>query len=114
MLPTGRVEVEGSRIRHVTSAIVRDNGDIIANLALVRIAFERIKRVAHRHVSRPCDAAIGAERIEELRIGVISSVPRVVPNGIEPSIRRYRKRAEPVPLTRINRVVIDSARRAKG
>jgi len=59
-----RVEVERGGIRYVTACFIGNDGDIIAYLALVRIAFERIKRIAHRHVRRPCPASVGAKGIE--------------------------------------------------
>ena len=59
-----RVEVESSRIRNVTAGIIGNNRDIIPYLALVRIALERIKRIAHRHIGRPGHPGIGAEGIE--------------------------------------------------
>ena len=37
-----------------------------------------------------------------------------MPDSIEPSIGRYSKGAEPVPFARVNRVVINLDRRAKG
>jgi len=83
-----RVEIKRGRIRHVATRVVRNDGDVIAYLVLIRIAFERIKGIAHGDVRRPRDAAIRAERIEQLRIGVIRSVPRVEPDGINSSIRR--------------------------
>jgi len=58
------VEVESGGIGRIAARIVRNNGDVIAYLALIRIAFERIKRIAHRDVSRPGDARVSAERIE--------------------------------------------------
>ena len=64
MLVRVRVEVERGGIRHVASGVVRNNCDVIAYLVLLRIAFERGKRIAHRDVRRPGDAAIGTERIE--------------------------------------------------
>ena len=88
MLAPVRVEIKRGRIRHVATRVVRNNGDVIAYLVLIRIAFERIKGIAHGDVRRPRDAAIRAERIEQLRIGVIRSVPRVEPDGINSSIRR--------------------------
>jgi len=59
-----RVEVERRRIRHITSGVVRNNCDVIADLVLLRIAFERGKRIGHRNVRRPANAAVGTERIE--------------------------------------------------
>ena len=61
---TTRVEIERGRIRHVAAGIVRNNGDVIAYLVLIWIAFERIKRRAHRNVRRPGNAGVSAERIE--------------------------------------------------
>src|SRR5262249_41279315 len=52
--------------------------------------------------------------IEQLRIGVIRSVACVVPYGIQPSIGRYRKCAEPMPLAGVERIIIDLERRAEG
>ena len=86
---------------------VRNDGDVIAYLVLVRIAFEWIKRIAYRHIRRPRDAGVSAKGIKQLRVGVVGSVARVIPDSIEPSIRRYGKCAEPVPLAGVNRIVID-------
>jgi type II secretory pathway component PulM len=64
VLSPARVEVVSSRIRHIAAGVVRDDGDVIAYLALVRPAFERIKGITRRHVRRPGDAAVGAVGIE--------------------------------------------------
>ena len=64
MLSPARIEVESSGVRHVASCVVRDNGDVIADLVLVRPAFERIKRGAHRDIRRPRHPAVGAIGIE--------------------------------------------------
>ena len=114
MLSVVRIEVERSRVRHVAAGFIGNHGDIITYLALVGIAFEWIKRIAHRHVWRPCHASVGAKGIEQLRVCVVGSIPCVIPDSIESSIGRYRERAEPVPLTRVNRIVIDLDRRTKG
>jgi hypothetical protein len=37
------VEIKCGSIRHIAARLVRDNGDVIADLVLVRIALERIK-----------------------------------------------------------------------
>jgi hypothetical protein len=108
-----RIEVKRSRIRHVASGIVGYDSDIIAYLVLVRIAFKRIKRIAHRNVRRPGHAGVSAIGIEKLRVRVVGSVSRVMPDSIEPSIGRYSKGAEPVPLARVDRVVIDLHRRTE-
>ena len=113
MLSGVRVEIKGRGIRHIASGIVRNDGNVIAYLVLVRIAFERIKRIAHRNIRRPRDAAIGAPGIKKLRVGIVRSVARVQPDCINSAIRRNRKRAKPVPLRLIYRVVIDAAWRAE-
>jgi hypothetical protein len=59
-----RVKVERRRIRHIATGVVRNNGDVIAYLVLLRIAFERGKRIAHRDVRRPSDAAVGTPGVE--------------------------------------------------
>ena len=64
VLTVVRVEVESGRVRHVATGFIGDNGDVVADLALVRIAFGRIKRGTHRDVGRPGRASVGAVRIE--------------------------------------------------
>jgi hypothetical protein len=65
MPPDGvRVDVESGGIRHVAAGLVRYNRDVIAYLAIVWITCMRIKRIAHRNVSRPRHAAVGAEGIK--------------------------------------------------
>ena len=81
---------------------------------MIRIAFERIKGIAHGDVRRPRDAAIRAERIEQLGIRVICSIARVQPHRIDPSIGGYRQGAKPVPLVVIDWIVINPVRSAKG
>ena len=114
MLIPVRIEVKCRRIRHVATSVIGNNRDVISDLGLVRITFKWVKHVAYLYVSRPRNSGIGAGRIEQLRIGVIGSVTRVIPNSIQPPIRRYRERAEPMPFTGINRIVIDLVRRAEG
>ena len=60
------IEVKRSRIRHVAPSIIGDDSDIVAYLVLIRVAFERIKRIANRHIGSPSDAAISAPGIEQL------------------------------------------------
>jgi hypothetical protein len=88
MLAPARVEVERGGIRHIGSGVIRHERDVVAYLILVGPAFQRIKGVAYRYVRRPGHAAISAIRVEQLRIGVIRSVPRVIPHRINASIRR--------------------------
>ncbi len=108
-----RVKIERSRICHVAARVVRHDGDVIAYFVLARIALLRIKRNAHCHIGRPGEAGIGAVRIEQLRINIVCSVPRVVPNSIQTSIRCDCKCAKPVPFIR-SRVVVDLVWRAEG
>ena len=109
-----RIEVKCSRIRHVAPSIVGDDSDVIAYLVLIRIAFERIKRVANRHIGSPSDAGVSAIGIEKLRVRVVRGVSGVMPNRIQATIGRYSKGSEPVPLARVNRVVINLVRRTEG
>ena len=51
MLPTARVKVKRGRISYIASCVIGNNGDIVADLILVRITFVRIKRGADWHVS---------------------------------------------------------------
>ena len=64
MLPPARIEVESGGIRHIATGVVRHDGNVIAYLALIRPAFERIKGITHRDIRRPGNAAVGAVRIE--------------------------------------------------
>ena len=64
MLSPVRVKVERGRIRHVAARVIRNDGDVVADLVLVRIAFERIKRIADRNVGRPGHAGISTIGIE--------------------------------------------------
>jgi len=109
-----RIKVEGRGVRYVTAGFIGNHRDIVAYLALIWIAFERIKRIAHRNVRCPGYAGIGTKGIEQLRIRVIGSIARVVPHRVESSVRRYRERAKPMPFVRINRVVVNLYRCAKG
>ena len=60
------VEIEGRGVGDISSGVIRDNSDVIAYFVLHRVPFERRERSAHRDVRSPCDAAIRAERIEQL------------------------------------------------
>ena len=66
MLSPVWIEIERSRVCHVTAGFIGNDCDVVAYFALVRVAFERIKRIAYRHVRRPRHASVGAERIEQL------------------------------------------------
>src|SRR5713101_2504600 len=114
VLVPDRVEVKRSRIRHVASGLVRYNCDVVAYLVLIRIALERIKWITYRNIRCPGNASVGAKRIEQLRVCVVYRVSRVIPDRIEPSIGRDRKCPEPVPLARVNRVVINLMRCTEG
>jgi hypothetical protein len=64
MLSPARVEVKGSRIGNVPSGVVRNYGDIIAYLVLIRPALERVEGLADGYVGRPRNTAISAVGIE--------------------------------------------------
>ena len=89
MLAPAPIEVERSRIRHITTGMIRNDGDVVAYLVLVRPAFERIKGVAYSQVRRPGNTAIHAVRVEQLRVGVISRVACIVPDYVNPRVRRH-------------------------
>ena len=61
-----RVDIESSGIRHIRSGVIRNDGDVIAYLVIIRITCLRIERVAHSDVRRPAEAAISAPGIEQL------------------------------------------------
>ncbi len=64
MLVSLWVEVEGGGVSHVAAGFIGNDGDIVTYLALIRVAFERIKGVAHCDVRRPSNAAIRTPGIE--------------------------------------------------
>src|SRR6266508_5290339 len=64
VLASVRVEVECSSIRDIATSLVGNDGDVIADLTLVRPAFLGVKSITHRHVRRPCDAGICAVGVE--------------------------------------------------
>ena len=106
--------IERCRVSDVASGIIRDHCDVITHFVLLWITEERIERNAHRDVGRPRISGVDAVRIEELRIGVVSGVSSIQPNGVYSSIWRDRKCAEPVPFAVIDRIIIDTVRGAKG
>ena len=64
MLSQVRVEVECGRERHIASGIVGNDGDVVADLALVWIALERVKQIARWHIGRPGNTGIRAKGVE--------------------------------------------------
>ncbi len=80
VLPVVRVKVKGCRIRYVSAGFIGDDCDVVTYLVLVRIALKRIKRVTHCHVRRPGNTGIGAKGIEQLRVSIVGSIARVIPN----------------------------------
>ena len=113
MLSTVGIEVECRCIRHVAASVIRNNGDVIADLALIGVPLEGVECIAHRHISRPANTSVRAIRVEQLRIGVVRRVARIVPNGVKASVGRDRECAEPMPFVRIDWIVIDLVRRAE-
>jgi hypothetical protein len=61
-----RVEVKRGGVRYIAARLIGNNGDVISDLALVRVALEGVERIAHSNVSRPADAGIGAKGIKQL------------------------------------------------
>jgi hypothetical protein len=59
-----RVDIEGGGIGHVRSGVVRNDGDVIAYLLIIRKTCLRIEGVAHSDVRRPAEATISAPGIE--------------------------------------------------
>ena len=114
MLSPAWIKIKRRRIRHVAAGVIGHDRDIVANFILVRVAFERIKRITHCHVRRPGKASIRAIGVKELRIGIVSSISAVIPDGIEPPIRGDGKCAEPVPFALVVLIVIDPHGRAEG
>jgi hypothetical protein len=64
MLAPVRVEVKGGGVSHIASGFIGNHGDIVAYLVLLRITFERIERIAYRHIRRPGNAGVGTIGIE--------------------------------------------------
>ena len=113
MLACAGVDIKGGRIRHIASGIVRHNSHVIADLILLRPPLERVKGIAYGYVRRPRSPAIGAIGVEQLRINVVRSIPAVHPYGINTAVRRHSDCAKPVPLIRVDRIVVDAMGRAE-
>ena len=60
------IEVECSGIRDIAARFVRDNGDIIADLILIRIALERVECITDSHIRRPGHTGVSAKGIKQL------------------------------------------------
>lgn len=50
VLPSIGIEVEGGSIRDIAAGSIGDDGNVVADLTLVRIALEGVERIAHRNV----------------------------------------------------------------
>src|SRR5581483_2216211 len=94
-----RVLIESGGIRDVATGGIGHNGDVIANLLVLRETSLRIKGVAHRDIGRPGNSPVRAPGIEQLRIDVIGGIARIVPHFFYESDGRHRERAKPVPLS---------------
>ena len=88
-MPGVRVDVKCSRVRYVTASFIGNDCNVIADLILIWIAFEWVKWITDCYVRRPGNASVGAEGIEQLRVSVVGSIARVVPNSIQAAIGRY-------------------------
>jgi hypothetical protein len=89
VLSPGRIKVESSRIRYVTTGVIRYDRDVVADLILIRIAFGGIKLLADGHVRRPGYPDIRAIGIEQLRQEVAGVVAGIEPYCVKPSIGRH-------------------------
>jgi hypothetical protein len=112
VLTSVRIEVERGGVGDVTASLVGNDSDVIADLILVRPAFLRVERIAHRHIWRPSNAGVSAVGVEKLRIEIVR-VSVVIPYRVEPAIGRDSECAEPMPLARVT-IVVDRHRRAEG
>ena len=84
-----RIKVERSGIGDIPARFVRDDGDVIADFILIRIALKWVECSANSNVRRPGHTSVSAKGIKQLRICVIGGVTRVIPNSIKSSIGRY-------------------------
>ena len=50
MLTPVRVQVKRGGIRYIAARLIGNNGDVVADLALVWIAFKGVKGIAHRNI----------------------------------------------------------------
>ena len=64
VLPSARVKIVRGRVCNIASGVIGHNGDVIAYLVLNGPAFQRSKGIAHSHVGRPVNTAIGAVGVE--------------------------------------------------
>lgn len=64
MLTSGRIEIEGGSVSYIPTSVVGKEGNVIADLILVRPAFLGVKCIAHRHVRRPRDTRVSAVGVE--------------------------------------------------
>lgn len=105
--------IVGRGVSHIPAGVIGYYCDVIAHFVLVGITKKRIERLTHRNVWRPTVSGVNAIRIEELRIRIVHGISAVEPDNIDPSIRSDCKSAEPMPLVRIHRIVVDPDGRAK-
>ena len=66
MLASVWIKIERSSVGDIGAGFIRNHGDVIADLALVRPAFLRIERSAYRHIRRPGDTGVGTVGVEKL------------------------------------------------
>lgn len=112
MLSRGGIKVKRSGIRHVTASVIGDNGDVISYLILLWPALSRVERCGYRNVRRPRRTRICAVGIKQLRLKIVRRIPRVIPDGIKPAVRRHGKSSKPMPFV-CGRIVIDFYGRSK-
>src|SRR5262249_50715938 len=64
VLSSAGIEVVGSRVGDVPSSLIRDDGDIITYLGLLRPTFQRFECLTDSYVGSPRNTAVGAIGIE--------------------------------------------------
>src|SRR5690349_8459499 len=106
--------VKGCTVGHISSGIIGNHSDVIADLGLVWITDEGIKGSSYRHVCRPSSTSVTAIRVEKLRISIVGRVTGIVPDHIDAPIGSDSYGAEPMPFVGIDRIVADPTRRTEG
>src|SRR5439155_6949332 len=72
-----------------------------------------LRGIADGYVGRPCNIAIGAVRVEELRVDIVRGISRIQPHRINPAVGCDSDGSEPMPFATIDWIIIDSHRSAE-
>jgi hypothetical protein len=82
------IHIKRRGVCHVSAGGVRYDRDVIAYFVILRKACLGVERIAHRDIRRPSRTSVRAPGIKELRVDVIGSIARIVPDGVDPPGRR--------------------------